>query len=240
MTPAKFKQYSEGRQTYGLREGQQVGYNMHANTCCKHLCRFNPACASIHIVHVEPSNMHQPPCNKRRNNTPNTKEKKTKETHQTPRKKKLNTKEKRQTKHQGKNKHQRMEDQGREKRQGTSSSFCKDTQSRPEHVNFRALSGPVLRDTARLSQRYPPIARYGVFGVSTWPIGCDTPSPFSECFSLGEHVKWRCDTHPQKGYLSDTCAIPYENKANGVRYPPLRYYLERVLRDVGGYLALGR
>ena len=34
------------------------------------------------------------------------------------------------------------------------------------------LSGPVLRDTARLSQRYPPIARYGVFGVSTWPIWC--------------------------------------------------------------------
>ena len=50
-------------------------------------------------------------------------------------------------------------------------------------VNFlHPLSGPVLRDTARLSQRYPPIARYGVFGVSTWPIGCDTPSPFSERF----------------------------------------------------------
>ena len=30
-----------------------------------------------------------------------------------------------------------------------------------------ALSGPVLRDTAKLSQRYRPIARYGVFGVST-------------------------------------------------------------------------
>ena len=42
------------------------------------------------------------------------------------------------------------------------------------------LSGPVLRDTARLSQRYPPIARYGDFGVSTWPIGRDTPSPFSQ------------------------------------------------------------
>ena len=26
---------------------------------------------------------------------------------------------------------------------------------------WHALSGPVLRDTARLSQRYPPIARYG-------------------------------------------------------------------------------
>ena len=45
---------------------------------------------------------------------------------------------------------------------------------------IEVLSGPVLRDTARLSQRYPPIARYGVLGVSTWPIGCDTPSPFSE------------------------------------------------------------
>ena len=75
------------------------------------------------------------------------------------------------------------------------------------------------RDTARLSQRYPPIARYGVFGVSTWPIGCDTPSPFSEPFPLGEHAKWRCDTPPQKGYLSDTRAILYENKGNGCDTP---------------------
>ena len=96
------------------------------------------------------------------------------------------------------------------------------------------LSGPVLRDTARLSQRYPPIARYGVFGVSTWPLGCDTPSPFSEHFPLGEHAKWGCDTPPQKVYLSDACAIPSQNKAKRVRYPSLRYYLERVLRDVGG------
>ena len=27
----------------------------------------------------------------------------------------------------------------------------------------RELGGPALRDTARLSQRYPPIARYGGF-----------------------------------------------------------------------------
>ena len=34
-----------------------------------------------------------------------------------------------------------------------------------------ALSGPVLRDTARLSQRYPPIARYGGFwclNITNW------------------------------------------------------------------------
>ena len=59
--------------------------------------------------------------------------------------------------------------------------------------------GPVLRDTARLSQRHPPIARYGVFGVATWPIGCDTPAPFSERFPHEEHAKWRFDTPPSKG-----------------------------------------
>ena len=71
------------------------------------------------------------------------------------------------------------------------------------------LSGPVLRDTARLSQRYPPIARYGVFGASIWPIGCDTPSPVFGRFPLGEYAKWRCDTPPpsegvSQRYLRDT------------------------------------
>ena len=38
---------------------------------------------------------------------------------------------------------------------------------------------------------------FGVdFGVSTWPLGCDTPSPFSARFPLGEHGKWRCNTPP--------------------------------------------
>ena len=89
----------------------------------------------------------------------------------------------------------------------------------PRGSGMQSLSGPVLRDTARLSQRYAPIARYGVLGVSTWPIRCDTPSLFSERFPLGEHAKWRCDTPPPKGYLSDTCAIPHENKANGCDTP---------------------
>ena len=103
-----------------------------------------------------------------------------------------------------------------------------------------ALSGPVLRDTARLSQRYPPIARYGVFGVSTWPIGCDTPSPFFWAFPL-----WRaCQVevrypHP-KGVSQQYWRDTLWKQGKWVRYPPLRYYLERVLRDRGGYLALGR
>ena len=81
------------------------------------------------------------------------------------------------------------------------------------------LSGPVLRDTARLSQRYPPIARCGVFGVSTWPNGCDTPSPFSKRFPLGEHAKCRCDTPPLRRGISAILARYPENKANGCDTP---------------------
>ena len=98
---------------------------------------------------------------------------------------------------------------------------ARNSKKNKERKNREGLSGPILRDTARLSQRYHPIARYGVFGVSTWPIGCDTPSPFSERFPSGEHARWRRDTPPPppKRYLSDTGAIPYENKANGCDTP---------------------
>ena len=66
-----------------------------------------------------------------------------------------------------------------------------------------------------------------------WYLWCDTPSPFSELFPLGEHAKWRCDTPLSQGYLSDACAIPYENETIDAR-PALRYDLEKLLRDMGG------
>ena len=95
------------------------------------------------------------------------------------------------------------------------------------------LSGPVLRDTARLSQRYPPIARYGVFGVSTWPIGCDTPPPSLSVSSLERMRSGGAIPTPTTGvsqrYLRDTL----RNKAKCVRHPPLRYYLERILCILG-------
>ena len=105
---------------------------------------------------------------------------------------------------------------------------------------YLPLSGPVLRDTARLSQRYPPIARYGGFGVSTWPIACDTPSPFSEHFppwrACKVEVRYPTPPPPSKGvsqrYLRDTLW----KQGKWVRYPPLWYYLESVLRDRGGIL----
>ena len=94
---------------------------------------------------------------------------------------------------------------GRHKRFRVWCSACRARMAR------RDLSGPVLRDTARLSQRYPPIARYGVFGVSTWPIGCDTPSPFPERFPLGEHAKWRCD----KGISAIPARYPMKTRQMG-------------------------
>ena len=77
--------------------------------------------------------------------------------------------------------------------------------------------------TAQFLSDTPPrakAARYGVFGVSIWPIGCDTPPPFLSSSPL-ESMQRRegAIPSPQKGYLSDTCAIPYENKANGCDTP---------------------
>ena len=63
--------------------------------------------------------------------------------------------------------------------------------------------------------RYPPL-----FGAFPFWRACE--------------VEVRYPPLPAKGYLSDTCAIPYENTAKCVRHPPLRYYLERVLRNMGG------
>ena len=49
----------------------------------------------------------------------------------------------------------------------------------------------------------------------------------------------RCDTPLQEGYLSNTCAIPHANKQKGCD-TPLQYYLEKVLRDMGGVSRSGR
>ena len=58
-------------------------------------------------------------------------------------------------------------------------------------------------------------------------LGARPPPPFLSVSSWRAcEVEVRYPPPPQKGYLSDTCAIPYENKANRVRYPPLR--------DMGG------
>ena len=60
-----------------------------------------------------------------------------------------------------------------------------------------------------------------------------TPPPFLSGFPLGEHAKWRCDTPPQKGYLSDAYAIPHENKALGA-IPPSAILSQKGIARYGG------
>ena len=69
------------------------------------------------------------------------------------------------------------------------------------------LSGPVLRDTARLSQRCPPIARYGALVPQHGQLGAIPPPPFQS-------------------------VSPLESMRNGeVRYPPTKGVSQRYLRD---------
>ena len=67
-----------------------------------------------------------------------------------------------------------------------------------------------------------PLLRAMGFSVSQHgQLGAIPPPPFSERFPLvGEHSRSGGATpSPQNGYLSETCAIPYENKADGCDTP---------------------
>ena len=101
------------------------------------------------------------------------------------------------------------------------------------------LSGPILRDTARLSQRYPPIARYGVFDISTWPIGCDTPSPLFWAFPHWRACEVEVRYPPQKGYLSDTPArYPKKTRQKGA-LPPSAILSRKGIARYGGVSCTG-
>ena len=85
------------------------------------------------------------------------------------------------------------------------------------HLSTRtpSLSGPISRDTAILSLRYPMhITRYFLREASTPPKWCDTP-PLVLNFTQ-THL---CDT-PFCNVWRDHSAIPHKNKHESV----LRYY----------------
>ena len=71
---------------------------------------------------------------------------------------------------------------------------------------YRVIPQHYLSDTALLRAMRFLVCQHGQLGA--------IPPSFSEHFPLGEHAKWRCDTPPQKGYLSDTCTIPHKNNNN--------------------------
>ena len=70
----------------------------------------------------------------------------------------------------------------------------------------------MLRDTARLSQQQYHLLRAVGFLVSQYgPLGAIPPPPFLIVPSL-ESMRSGAAIPPKKGYLSDTCAIPHENR----------------------------
>ena len=81
------------------------------------------------------------------------------------------------------------------------------------------LSGPVLRDTARLSQRYPPYCTLLGFWCLNMANWVRYPLPLFWAFPPWRAREVEVLDPPSKWYLSDTCAIPHENKANGCDTP---------------------
>ena len=90
-------------------------------------------------------------------------------------------------------------------------SFCINVLT-PLVAPYCAIPRDYLSDT-------PLLRAMGFLVSQRGQLGAIPPPPFLSVSPLGVHAKWRCDTPPQKGYLGDTCAIPYKNKANGCDTP---------------------
>ena len=105
-------------------------------------------------------------------------------------------------------------------------------------------SGPLVAPYCAIPRDYlsdTPLLRTMGFLVSQHGQLCAIPPPpflsVSPLESIREvEVRYR---PPSKGYLSDTCAIPYENKGMGA-IPPSAILSRKGIARYGGYLALGR
>ena len=101
----------------------------------------------------------------------------------------------------------------------------------------RGLSGPVLRDTTRLSQRLTPYCALGgswYLNTANWvrypfPLFWAFP-PWRAC---EVEMRYHVPPPPHKGYLSDTCATPSKITAKCLRYPP-----SATLSQIKGYCAV--
>ena len=103
------------------------------------------------------------------------------------------------------------------------------------------LVAPYCADTARLSQRYPLIASYGVFGCLNMANWVHHPSPFSEHFPLGEHAKWRCDTPPPSKGVSQAILVryPMKTRQNACDNPLCDTISKGYCGDMGGVSHIG-
>ena len=78
---------------------------------------------------------------------------------------------------------------------------------------YCAIPRDYLSDTPLLRAMGFSVSQHGQLGAIPPPPFLSA-SPWRAC-----EVEVRYPPPPQKGYLSDTCAIPFENKANGCNTP---------------------
>ena len=125
-------------------------------------------------------------------------------------------------------------------RVGVTGKFPKKTTSKMS-IRIALLVAPYCAIPRDYLSDTPLLRAMGFLVSQHGQLGAIPPPPFLSVSPLESirEVEVRYPPPPQKGYLSDTCAIPYENKAKSARYPPLRYYLERVWRDMGGVSRTG-
>ena len=104
------------------------------------------------------------------------------------------------------------------------------------------LSGPVLRDTARLSQRYPPVVRYGGFWCLNMADWVRYPLPLFSAFPpwrAGE-VEVRYPPPPQKRGISAILArYPFKTRQMGAIPPSAILSRKGIARWGGGVSRIG-
>ena len=99
--------------------------------------------------------------------------------------------------------------------------------------NKRALSGPVLRDTARLSQRYPPIARYGFLVSQHGQLGAIPPPPFLSISTSESMQSGGAIPPPQKGISAILARYPMKTRQMGA-IPPTAILSRKGIARYGG------
>ena len=95
-------------------------------------------------------------------------------------------------------------------------------------VPYCAIPRDYLSDTPLLRAMGFLVSQHGQLGAIPPPLFWAFP-PWSTC-----EVEVRYPPHPLKRGISAILPRYPMEKGKWVRYPPLRYYLERVLRDMGG------
>ena len=124
-------------------------------------------------------------------------------------------------------------------KKSTKKSPTKFTQSFVRKNSPRILSGPVLRDTARLSQRYPPIARYGVFGCLNMANRVRYPLPLFWAFSPWGACEVEVRYHPLKRGISAILArYPMKTRQMGA-IPPSAILSRKGIARYGGVSRTG-